>query len=274
MSVAAINNVTQRPSFIDRLTHRERPAPGTAPVSGSGIADTSKVNVRDAIRNVAIGGAAGGVLGGISMLGKISLPLIGSVAGLGGIARLAGVGGAVGLGIAALPVIAPMVNKSPAAKAALLGAGIGAAAGAVLPLLPMPLGAIAGAAIGLTVHALKNRRHQAPQFTQYPGYVASPGWVSVGVVPGFANGSGTGSGSGSGAGQTGPRTPGGFPIDFDDEFSDFPPLAGAAHLSGAPIPAGDITTPPPVPVTPRPSTSTPATSAPAPSTTTPPEVGS
>src|SRR5688500_13013883 len=70
------------------------------------------------LRNGLIGDAAGGLLGGFSLLAKTSLPLLGKVTGLSGIARLAGIGGAVGIASAVLPTIWPKLNQYPLAKAA------------------------------------------------------------------------------------------------------------------------------------------------------------
>lgn len=175
---------TQQPaSWLQRLT-------GTEPKTVIRETSTTEVtsvpggsfNLRSALRNGGIGAAVVGALGGVSLLGKIALPIIGKVGSLGGLIKLAGVGGALGVATAAIPLIAPKVKESPAAKAALVGAGIGAVAGAVLPLLPTWLGAAAGAGVGLLIH---NRRNApVPNYTTYPGYNAYPGFVPVGMSSG------------------------------------------------------------------------------------------
>lgn len=137
----------------------------------------SRFNLRTALRNAGIGAGVAGALGGASLLLKTALPLVGKVGSVAGLGRLIGVGGALGAATAAIPLLAPIVRDNPAARSAAIGAGIGAAAGFVLPLVPTSLGAIAGAGIGLAVHAMKNRPQ--PTWQQYPGFDAYPGWVPV-----------------------------------------------------------------------------------------------
>jgi hypothetical protein len=141
-------------------------------------------NLSTALRNGGIGAAVAGALGGVSLLGKIALPIIGKVGSLGGLVKLAGVGGALGVATAAIPLVAPKIQESPAAKATLVGAGIGAAAGAILPLMPTWLGAAIGAGVGLLVH--HRRTHPAPSHQVYPGYAAYPGFRPIGTSPGDA----------------------------------------------------------------------------------------
>jgi hypothetical protein len=182
MSVSITPN-QQPASFWQRLT-------GTEPKTVIKETSTTEVtsveggsfNFRTALRNGGIGAAIAGALGGVSLLGKVALPVIGKVASLGGLAKLAGVGGALGIATAALPIIAPKIKESPAAKAAVTGAAIGAAAGAILPLMPITLGAAIGAGVGLLVHNRRNR--PAPDYTTYPGFVARPGYAPMGTASG------------------------------------------------------------------------------------------
>ncbi len=182
MSVSITPN-QQPASFWQRLTGTE---PKTV-IRETSTTEVSSVaggtfNFKTALRNGGIGAALAGALGGVSLLGKVALPIIGKVASLGGLARLAGVGGALGIATAALPLLAPKIQESPAAKAALTGAAIGAAAGAILRLVPISIGAAVGAGVGLLIHNRRNR--PAPDYTTYPGYVARPGYAPVGTAPG------------------------------------------------------------------------------------------
>jgi hypothetical protein len=172
----------QQSTWWQRLTHSE-PKTVVREVSTTEISSTpgGSFDLKTGLRNGAIGAAVAGVLGGVSLLGKVALPIIGKVASVGGLARLAGVGGAIGLATAALPVIVPSINRSPAAKAALTGAAIGAAAGAILPLIPIPIGAAIGAGVGLLIHNRRNRQYDYPT---YPGYEAYPGYAPYGTSPG------------------------------------------------------------------------------------------
>jgi len=138
-------------------------------VSGGGF------DLKAGLRNGAIGAGIAGVLGGVSLLGKVALPLVGRIGSVAGLAKFAGVGGAIGLATAALPIVLPKLKESPAARSAAIGAAVGAAAGAVLPLLPIGVGAALGAGVGLLVHS--RRTHPRPTYPMYPGYQASPGWV-------------------------------------------------------------------------------------------------
>lgn len=175
---------TQQPAtFWQRLT-------GTEPKTIVRETSTTEISshpgggfdLKTALRNGGIGAAVAGALGGVSLLGKVALPIIGKVGSLAGLARLAGVGGAIGVATAALPLVADAARRSPATKAALTGAAIGAAAGAVLPLMPIPLGAAIGAGVGLLVHHRRNR--PAPDYPVYPGYQAHPGFVPYRTGPG------------------------------------------------------------------------------------------
>ncbi len=188
MSVTIATSTPQPSSWWQRLTGTE-PKTVVTETSRTEIVNDpgGSFNLKTALRNGGIGAAVAGVLGGVSLLGKVALPVIGKVATVGGLAKLAGVGGGIGLATAALPLVAPKVRDSPTAKAALLGAGIGAAAGAVLPLVPIPIGAAVGAGVALLVKHRKD--HPSPVHTQYPGYRAYPGYVPAGtssgdVVPG------------------------------------------------------------------------------------------
>lgn len=182
MSVSIVP--TQQPStWLQRLTGTE---PKTVVRETSTTTITSDpgggFDVRTAIRNGGIGAAVGGVLGGVSLLGKVALPLIGRVGSVSGLVRLAGVGGALGVATAAVPLLAPAIRRSPAAKAAVTGAAIGAAAGALLPLLPITVGAAVGAGAGLLLHHRRTR--PAPDYPTYPGYEARPGYRPYGTAPG------------------------------------------------------------------------------------------
>lgn len=185
MSVSIATN-PQPANWWQRLTGTE---PKTVITETSRTEVTSveggSFNLRAALRNGGIGAAVAGALGGVSLLGKIALPIIGKVGSLGGLVKLAGVGGALGVATAAIPLVAPKVKESPAAKAALVGAGIGGVAGAILPLMPTWLGAAIGAGVGLLVH---NRRNlPAPDHTMYPGYQAYPGFRPAGTASGDAH---------------------------------------------------------------------------------------
>lgn len=182
MSVA-IAASPQPSTFWQRLTGTE-PKTVVRETSTTTITNDpgGSFNVGTALRNGGIGAAVAGVLGGVSLLGKVALPLIGKVGTLSGLVKLAGVGGALGIATAAIPLVAPRVRDSPAAKAALTGAAVGAAAGAVLPLLPIPVGAAVGAGVGLLLH--HRRTIPAHGYPGYPGYRAHPGYVPVGMAPG------------------------------------------------------------------------------------------
>lgn len=182
MSVA-IAGSPQPSTFWQRLTGTE-PKTVVRETSTTTITNDpgGSFNVGTALRNGGIGAAVAGVLGGVSLLGKVALPLIGKVGTLSGLVKLAGVGGALGIATAAIPLVAPRVRNSPAAKAALTGAAIGVAAGAVLPLLPISMGAAVGAGVGLLVH--HRRTNPATTYPGYPGYRAYPGYVPVGTAPG------------------------------------------------------------------------------------------
>ncbi len=184
MSVA-IATTPQQSTWWQRLTGTE-PKTVVRETSTTEITSVpgSSFNLKTALRNGGIGAAVAGVLGGVSLLGKVALPIIGKVGSVAGLAKLAGVGGAVGLATAALPLLADKASTNPRLKAALVGAGIGAAAGALLPLIPLPIGAAIGAGVGLLVH--HKRTHPDPVHTQYPGYRAYPGFVPAGTAPGDA----------------------------------------------------------------------------------------
>lgn len=173
----------QQSSWWQRLTNSE---PRTVVRETSTTTITSQpggsFNLKDALRNGGIGAGVAGVLGGVSLLAKVSLPVIGKIGSVGGLVKLVGVGGALGAATAAIPLLAPMIRDNPTAKSAAIGAGIGAAAGFVLPLVPTWLGAAAGAGIGLAIHSMKNR--PANPYPNYPGYQASPGWVPYGTSSG------------------------------------------------------------------------------------------
>jgi len=183
MSVAVTTSGPAQSTWWQRLT-------GTEPKTI--VTETSRTEItndpggsfswKTALRNGGIGAGVAGVLGGVALLGKVALPVIGKVVSVAGLAKLAGVGAAIGIATAAIPLIAPKVKESPAAKAALVGAGIGAAAGALLPLLPIPIGAAIGAGVGLLIHHRKN--HPVTNPTEYPGYRAYPGYVPAGTSQG------------------------------------------------------------------------------------------
>jgi hypothetical protein len=182
MSVTIATN-PQPASFWQRLTGTE---PKTVITQTSRTEVTSdpggSFSVRDAVRNAGIGAAVAGALGGVSLLGKVALPVIGKIGSLGGLVKLAGVGGALGVAAAAIPLVEPSIRRSPAAKAAVTGAAIGAAAGAILPLMPITLGAAIGAGVGLLVH--NHRTRPVHDYASYPGFRAYPGFVPVGTSPG------------------------------------------------------------------------------------------
>lgn len=199
-----------------------------------------RFSLKAALRNGGIGAAVAGALGGVSLLGKVALPLVGKVGSVAGLAKLAGVGGAIGIAAAAIPLLAPKVQRSPAAKAALTGAAIGAAAGAVLPLLPIGIGAAVGAGVGLLIH--RSRTNPRPEYAEYPGYSAYPGFVPAGPGAGagypgaFPTGGyggvpmgypGAGAYPGYGTGVVGPTT--GFPAYAGYGVSMLPMTAGAAQ---------------------------------------------
>lgn len=135
----------------------------------------SRFELGRALRNTAIGGAVGGAVAGVSMLGRIGLPLLGKVTSLSGIVRLTGAGAAVGLATVALPALAPSLDRSPMLKAAVTGAGVGAGAGMLLPLVSPVFGAIAGATIGVGLHWM--RQHDVGGLRH-----GRSGWVPVGNV--------------------------------------------------------------------------------------------
>ena len=181
----------QSPSLWQRLT-------GTEPKTVIHEASTTTItndpgasfHLKTAIRNGAIGAGLAGVLGGVSLLSKVALPVIGRVVSVPGLVRLVGVGGAVGAATAAVPLALSVARSNPTAKAATTGAVIGAAAGAVLPLLSIRSGAVLGAGVGLLVH---HKRTHPDDYAQYPGYTAYPGYVpytgygmGMGVTPGMS----------------------------------------------------------------------------------------
>lgn len=141
------------------------------------ISNDTTLNVGDAVRNTAIGGAVGGALAGVAYLAKISLPLLGKVTSLAGIARFAGAGAGIGLAATVLPVVWPKIDRYPALKAALTGAGIGASVGTLLPFVSPVFGAIVGAGIGLAVHFARRNRNYG-----YYGYCGT-GWGSGRPMP-------------------------------------------------------------------------------------------
>lgn len=183
MSVTIATSTPQQSSWWQRVTGTE---PKTVVTETSRTEITNdpggSFNLRTALRNGGIGAAVAGALGGVSLLGKVALPIIGKVVTVGGLAKLAGIGGAIGIATAALPLVAPKLRDSPTAKAALLGAGIGAAAGAILPLIPIPIGAAIGAGVALLIKHRKDNPN--PIHTEYPGYRAYPGFVPAGTSPG------------------------------------------------------------------------------------------
>ena len=176
---------TNHPSLLQRVFGTEprtiiRESSTTTVVNEPGVG----IDWKRALRNGGIGAAIGGALGGVSLLTKAALPFIGKVGSVAGLARLAGTAGVLGAATAAVPFLVEASRTSPTAKAAIIGGGIGAAAGAVLPFLPVWLGAAAGAGIGLMVHNARQHRDDYP-VSPYPGYVASPGWVPYGTGPGM-----------------------------------------------------------------------------------------
>lgn len=172
---------TQQPStFLQRLTGTEpRTVVRESSVTTISSDPGGRFDLKAGLRNGVIGAAVAGALGGASLLGKVALPLIGKVGSVAGLAKLAGIGGALGLATAALPMVASHARRSPATKAALTGVAIGAAAGAVLPLMPIPIGAAIGAGVGLLVH--HRRTHPVPHHAHYPGYRAYPGFAPYGM---------------------------------------------------------------------------------------------
>lgn len=137
-----------------------------------------RLDARAALRNTVIGGAVGGALAGVSYLGKIALPVLGRVSTIGGVARLAGAGAGIGLATAVLPVVWPRLDRHPVLKSALTGAGIGAAAGTLLPipLLGPISGALVGATIGATTRAVWQHRNDS-FWNRYPA------WPPYGMHP-------------------------------------------------------------------------------------------
>jgi hypothetical protein len=65
----------------------------------------SRFNVGTLLKGLGIGGAVGGVLGGVSLLGKIAIPILGTAASLGGVLKFGLVGGAIGLAIAGVAMV-------------------------------------------------------------------------------------------------------------------------------------------------------------------------
>ncbi|MEO6866862.1 MAG: hypothetical protein ABI200_02455 [Gaiellales bacterium] len=57
------------------------------------------------LKGAGIGAAVGGVLGGVALLGKIAIPLLGKVASLGGLLRFGLIGGAIGLAVAGVAMV-------------------------------------------------------------------------------------------------------------------------------------------------------------------------
>src|SRR5690349_9415917 len=119
MSVTIATTSPAQSTLWQRLTGTE---PKTVVTETSRTEITSdpggSFNLKTALRNGGIGAAIAGALGGVSLLGKVALPIIGKVATVGGLAKLAGVGGAIGLATAALPIVAPKIRNNPTAKAA------------------------------------------------------------------------------------------------------------------------------------------------------------
>lgn len=151
--MSPINNIFNR-------VHRTSPNETVVRTESTTTVRTQPVrrfNIGTTLRNTAIGGAVGSALGGVALLTKFSIPLLGKVSSLAGVAKFGAAGAGIGVATAVLPVVAPSINRHPMLKAALTGAGIGASAGMFLPLLSPVFGAIAGAAIGAGVHLLKGR---------------------------------------------------------------------------------------------------------------------
>jgi hypothetical protein len=171
---------TNHPTLLQRVFGTE-PKTVVHETSTTTIVNDPGVGIdwKTALRNGGIGAAIGGALGGVSLLTKAALPFIGKIGSVAGLARLAGTAGVLGAATAAVPFLIEASRNSPKAKAAIIGGSIGAAAGAVLPFLPVWLGAAAGAGIGLVVHNARQHRDDYP-VSPYPGYVASPGWVPYG----------------------------------------------------------------------------------------------
>jgi len=182
-----IATTTQQPTLLQRLTGTE-PSTVIKETSTTTVTNRSGFSLSNALRFGGIGAAITGALGGVSLLTKISLPLLGKVTSAAGLGRLALMGGAVGVAAAAAPFVLDKAKTSPALKASLIGAGVGAAAGLVLPIIPMWLGAGVGAGVGLLVHAIRNRSTSG--YPAMPGYNAYPGYQPYGTSPGasYANG--------------------------------------------------------------------------------------
>lgn len=193
------------------------------------------IDVGTVLRNVGIGAGAGTIVGGLGLLTKVKLPLIGKVTSLAGLGRLAGAGAGIGLAAAVLPVLWPKLDQYPAAKAALTGAAIGGSVGAAVPFLSSIVGAIGGAVIGLGVHVVSKVSERKPwantpfstsppnvpgppelgrqyqPLGQFPGagYPMSGGYPMVGTAPGYGMGYGTAMPMGVGTlGMQGPTTQG------------------------------------------------------------------
>lgn len=185
MSVTIATSPTQSPTLLQRIFGTE-PKTVVKETSVTTIVNDpgASIDWKTALRNGGIGAALGAALGGVSLLTKTALPFIGKIASVGALGHLVGTAGAIGAATAAIPFLVDVSRRSPTAKAAIIGGSIGAAAGAVLPFLPVWLGAAAGAGIGLVAHKVHeyNEQHPLPE-SPYPGYVASPGWAPYGAVP-------------------------------------------------------------------------------------------
>lgn len=164
---------------------------------------TASLDTGKLLKGLGIGAGVGAAVGGATLLGKFALPFIGSATSAMGVLKFAGIGAGVGAAAIAAPFIWKATEDKPAARSVLVGAGVGAIAGAILPIIPTWLGAIAGAAAGLAIHA--TRRNDGVDVPHVNGYATSSGWAPVARLP-----------IGYGAGVPGgipvpPNVPGGIP---------------------------------------------------------------
>lgn len=114
------------------------------------------LNVKTTALVGGIGGALGAALGGVSLLTKAAIPFLGKAGSVLGIAKWGVAGAAIGAGAIALPAIASHFPKGSIMQKVIYGAGIGSAAGTVLPILGPISGAIVGAGVGAAVHLVSS----------------------------------------------------------------------------------------------------------------------
>jgi hypothetical protein len=185
-----------------------------------------------------LGAGVGAAVGGLSLLTKFKLPILGGVTGIGGLLRFGAVGAGVGIAATVLPKVWPQLDQYPAIKSALTGAAIGGAAGAFLPIpLIGPIsGALIGGVIGLAAHHLGNSNNQNRWGNGYGrGY-------QYGQQYGHPHGYGCGqaqAGFGCMRPPVGPWGPGPMPMPY----GGMPPFAGGMpNPMGPPpnVPAGQF----------------------------------